>query len=72
MDRGVWRATISMGSQRVGHDWATEHGTFLRENMFECSYPDTVFFKIFIYLFIDCVGSSLPPSIWDLTSSTRD
>ena len=24
MDRGAWRATI--GSQRVGHDLATEHG----------------------------------------------
>ena len=22
MDRGAWRATQSMGSQRVGHDWA--------------------------------------------------
>ena len=44
MDRGAWRATISMGSQRVGHDWATEHSMFLWENMFEYSYPDTVFF----------------------------
>ena len=24
-DRGAWQAIQSMGSQRVGHDWATEH-----------------------------------------------
>ena len=23
MDRGAWQATESVGSQRVGHDWAT-------------------------------------------------
>ena len=26
MDRGAWQATQSQGSQRVKHDWATEHG----------------------------------------------
>ena len=71
MDRGAWQATISVGSRRVGHDWATKHSTFLHKNMFEFSYPDTVFFLISIYLF-DCVGSLLLPSIWDLSSSTRD
>ena len=28
MDRGVWQATQSMGSQRVGHSWATNTFTF--------------------------------------------
>ena len=27
VDRETWQATQSMGSQRVGHDWATEHST---------------------------------------------
>ena len=33
MDRGAWRAIQSMGSQRVGHNWATKHrmGKPLRE-----------------------------------------
>ena len=27
MQRGVWKAMQSMGSQRVGHDWATKRAT---------------------------------------------
>ena len=41
---------ISVGSRRVGHDWATKHSTFLHKNMFEFSYPDTVFFNIYLFI----------------------
>ena len=38
MDRGGWWATQSMGSQRVGHDWATEHA-HIRRQKFQPQLP---------------------------------
>ena len=38
IDRGAWKATQSMGSQRVGHDWATKHRLCLvsRPSIYSC------------------------------------
>ena len=52
MDRGAWRATISMGSQRVRHDWSLLSCTlYLRSSYSGKHFPNALRrFPLFISL----------------------
>ena len=45
MDGGAWCRLLSMGSQRVGHDWATSHEDFLFPGLQECKEKTPVLNK---------------------------
>ena len=67
MDRGAWRAIQSMGSPRVGHDWATN--TSALSGLFEALHNARFFFfKLFSWFlekqFFTSILRNLRYGIW--------
>ena len=85
MDRGAWWVQ-SMGSQRVGYDWATKHSSterstlttlFLREYLLKFSFflilLSAVVAFVICFISISCNqnGNKRRKLVWSLTLSTK-